>query len=88
LGANGAVLARRHRAEATRYALEIGDAVEVAIASGAGTTGEIAERLNAAGVPSRQGARWHPASVARVLRRLRSAHDHDNLATIAPVSLP
>jgi DNA invertase Pin-like site-specific DNA recombinase len=72
LGTHGQILAARHRDEATAYALQIGEPVRSAIAGGARTTREIAQRLNDEGLPSRQGGRWHPASVARVLRRLQS----------------
>ena len=70
LGANGAVLAERHKDAATAYAFEIQAAVIMATTAGARTTQQIADHLNAAGVPSRQGGRWHPANVARILRRL------------------
>jgi DNA invertase Pin-like site-specific DNA recombinase len=70
LGANGAVLARQHKAEATAYALEVQGAINVALDKGAHTTRQIADSLNSTGFPSRQGGRWHPASVARTLRRL------------------
>lgn len=72
LGANGVMLAARHKASATAYAMQVQGAVVSAVGSGARTTREIADHLNAAGVPSRQGGRWHPANVARVLARLRS----------------
>jgi DNA invertase Pin-like site-specific DNA recombinase len=70
LGANGAVLAERHKAEAVVYALEIQGAIVMANKAGAHTTSQIADYLNNAGIPSRQSGRWHSASVARVLRRL------------------
>jgi len=78
LGANGAVLAERHKAAATEYAIEIGRLIAAAGDAGAQTTQQIARYLNNAGLPSRQGGRWHPASVARVLRRL-----HTNLARLS-----
>jgi DNA invertase Pin-like site-specific DNA recombinase len=70
LGANGAVLADKHKAAATAFADEIGWAVTAAREAGARTTRQIADHLNTVGVRSRQGGRWHPASVARTLRRL------------------
>jgi DNA invertase Pin-like site-specific DNA recombinase len=70
LGINGAVLAEKHKAEATAYAFEVRDAILEATGAGARTTRQIADHLNAVRVPSRQGGRWHPANVARVLRRL------------------
>ena len=74
LGVNGTVLAAQHKAEAIAYAETLRDAVNAAIQTGARTTREIAEHLNAAGVPSRQGGRWYPASVARVVKRLGWQH--------------
>jgi DNA invertase Pin-like site-specific DNA recombinase len=70
LGLNGERLAAQHKAEATEFAVTISAAVAAARTAGARTAQQIAEHLNAAGIPSRQCGRWHPASVARVLRRL------------------
>ena len=70
LGTNGAALAAQHRTEAVAYAERVRAAIDSATIAGAHTTREMAEHLNAAGIPSRQGGRWHPANVARVLRRL------------------
>lgn len=70
LGANGAVLARRHKAEAAEYATQIAPAIQEAFDAGARTTRQIAERLNEKKLPSRQGGRWHPANTARVVRYL------------------
>lgn len=71
LGAYGAVLAERHMAQATAYAFEVQGFIVAAMENGAGTTRQIADSLNQSGFPSRQGGRWHPANVARALRRLR-----------------
>jgi DNA invertase Pin-like site-specific DNA recombinase len=81
LGVNGALLARRHREGASAYAQEVRGAFWEALAAGNRTTRSIADWLNHAGVPSRQGGRWHPASVARTLRRLDATHA---LLTISP----
>jgi DNA invertase Pin-like site-specific DNA recombinase len=70
LGINGAALAARHKAEATVYAVGVRAAIGAAIQGGARTTRQIAEMLNKSGLPSRQGGRWHPANVARNVRRL------------------
>jgi DNA invertase Pin-like site-specific DNA recombinase len=70
LGANGAVLAERHKAEATEYARQIAPAISAARQTGARTARQIAEYLNAMGVPSRQGGHWHPANVNRAIRRM------------------
>jgi DNA invertase Pin-like site-specific DNA recombinase len=73
LGTNGAVLAEKHKADATAYAFEIQFTIVAAARAGARTTRAIADHLNAVGLPSRQGGRWHPANVARVLRRLSAS---------------
>jgi DNA invertase Pin-like site-specific DNA recombinase len=70
LGANGAALAQRHKADATAYAISLQNAITAATNAGALTTRQIADHLNAAGIPSRQGGHWHPANIARVLWRL------------------
>jgi len=70
LGVNGKALADQQKVSAAAYAQTIRDAFEVAIDRGARTTRQIADCLNHDGIPSRQGGRWHPASVARTLRRL------------------
>ena len=77
LGANGAVLAAQHKAEATLYAATIRDAISAAVADGARTARDVANRLNEVGLPSRQGRRWHPTSVTRLLRRLQMLRSGD-----------
>lgn len=68
LGANGAALAELHKASAAAHAKEIFPAIVAARRLGARTTRQLAESLNGMGISSREGGRWHPASVARVLR--------------------
>jgi DNA invertase Pin-like site-specific DNA recombinase len=70
LGGNGSVLAERHKAGAAEHARQVQWAFSAVIAEGARTTRQIAESLNRLGLPSRQGGRWHPANVARTMRRL------------------
>lgn len=70
LGAHGLLLAKKHADEANTYALEIQEALIAAMARGARTTRQIAEHLNTNSIPSRQGGRWHAASVARIRKRL------------------
>lgn len=72
LGSNGTALAAQHKADAVAYAETMRGAINAAVLSGAQTTREIADFLNTAGVSSRQGGRWHPASAARLLHRLSS----------------
>lgn len=73
LGANGAALAERHKADATDHAIAIREMLSAAAIQGARTTRAVAKYLNEIGLPSRQGGRWHPASVARVFQRLNSS---------------
>ena len=70
LGANGAVLARLNKEAASAYAQEVRGAFLNAVAAGHQSTRAIADWLNSSGLRSRQGGQWHPASVARTLRRL------------------
>jgi DNA invertase Pin-like site-specific DNA recombinase len=60
LGANGKILAERHKAEATHFARQVAPDVQAALDAGARTTRQIAEHLNGTRTPSRQGGRWHP----------------------------
>jgi DNA invertase Pin-like site-specific DNA recombinase len=73
LGLNGARIAAQHHREAVAYATTMEEHVSAARASGAKTLTAIAAHLNAHGVPSREGKRWHPSSVSRAVRRLREA---------------
>jgi hypothetical protein len=69
LGTNATALAERHKRGAMEHARQVAQAFQIAQDEGEKTTREIALSLNKLGVPSREGGRWHPASVARVLRR-------------------
>jgi DNA invertase Pin-like site-specific DNA recombinase len=73
LGVHGRVLAKRNAVDARLFAMTIGDAVQTARQAGAKSLADIAAELNAAGIASRGGKRWHPASVSRVLQRLDAA---------------
>ncbi len=72
LGTNGAILAEKSKAEAVVHALSVAHHIQAAQASGAITLTAIATWLNQHQVPSRESARWHPNSVARVIKRLSS----------------
>ncbi len=74
LGANGARLAKQRQSAATDYALTMESIMRAALQASARTTREIAEYLNAQCVQSRDGGRWHPASVSRVMNRLSAMH--------------
>ena len=77
LGANGARLAAQHRREARAFALSLAAPIQAARLSGAITMRGIASYLNEAGVRSREGGQWHPASVSRLVRRLElTTHSH------------
>lgn len=73
LGANGARLAERAKAEAGAYAESLRAEVSAARSAGRRTLHEIAADLNERGITSREGGKWHPASVRRLLRRLSLA---------------
>lgn len=70
LGKHGAVLADQHRRAALDFAETIRPNVDLVLASGATTTRQIADGLNALDVETREGGRWHHSSAARLLKRL------------------
>lgn len=70
LGANGCVLAARHRAEAADFAETLRGALEEAGADRRATLAQLAAALDTQGLTTREGARWSPGTVARVVDRL------------------
>ena len=70
LGANGAVLASRRKAEALAFAQTLRDPVRQLQKQGAVTFQQIADGLNAMGLPTRTGAPWCPATTRRMMGRL------------------
>lgn len=70
LGRNGVRLAEAHRAAAVKFATELRGAVELVLRGGAVNFTQVAGGLNSAGVPSRDGGRWHATSARRLLGRL------------------
>ena len=70
LGVNGSLLARVNRERAQQFASTIRPFLDAARDTGATTTRQIASYLQDAGVKPREGERWHPNTVARVLKRL------------------
>ena len=74
-GRHGAVLASHNKAEARKYAetlvpllLQLEEAHSLRLPR-LGPRG-LARKLNEQGVPGRSGGKWHPATVARLLKRL------------------
>ena len=70
LGANGKVLAAVRRAEADQFAEGLRKPVTHAFEQGALTLKEVAERLNGAGIVTREGGRWSAQSAQRLVLRL------------------
>lgn len=66
----GPVLARRNKAEADRHARRIAPQLRALREEGHQTVRALTAALNAEGVPTARGGRWHVASVQRVLERL------------------
>ena len=69
LGTNGKRLARKHHEEAAAFAQSIAPIILPIAARNLSLRG-IAEELNAIGLVSRGGGKWHPGSVSRVLSRV------------------
>ncbi|MGQ2989739.1 MAG: recombinase family protein [Brevundimonas sp.] len=70
LGANGAVLAAKRRAEAVSFATTLADAVRDIRADGPTTLQVVSDRLNDLGLLTREGARWSPGTTRRLLARI------------------
>jgi DNA invertase Pin-like site-specific DNA recombinase len=73
LGSNGRVLAEVNKAEALERLGPVADRLRSLRASGLAIRG-VAAKLNAEGVASPAGGRWHVASVHRALMRLEAAN--------------
>ena len=76
LGANGAVLASTHKAEAQVFAEGLRAACEVAVEESGWTLASVARHLNRAGLSTRQGSSWSPSTVQRVIGRLAMSGRH------------
>ena len=73
LGANGRRLAQTHRNEATAFAQSLAPII-LPLAAQNMSLRRIADELNYRGLVSRDGGRWHPGSVTRLLSRLRGVN--------------
>ncbi len=69
LGTHGRVLGQQNRDRALEHVRQIAPVVR-GIRSAARSVREVTEALNAAGVPTAKGGKWHLASVHRLLQRL------------------
>ncbi len=70
LGRHGRILADRHIEDANRFAENLRSDVEELLGRGCVRLQDVANGLNNAGLRTREGANWGPASVQRVLLRL------------------
>lgn len=70
LGRFGAELAARNRATAEQFAESLRRPIEELLRAGCGTLQDVADGLTKAGYLTREGAKWSPMAVQRVLRRL------------------
>jgi len=71
LGGNGRVLAAQHKADALARVAPLAERLTAYRAEGLALRA-IADRLNADGVPSPAGGRWHPTNVSRAINRIGS----------------
>ena len=71
LGLNGQRLADRHKAAAATFAETLRHPVLNAVRNGAQTLQNVADRLNEEGYPTREGARWSPTGIRRLVSRLQ-----------------
>lgn len=70
LGANGKVLAAKHRAEAQAHAEGLRPAILQAREEGCLSLPQIADFLTSQGYQTAAGGKWHPMTVRRILDRL------------------
>lgn len=70
LGANGKLLAEKHKSAARKHAVIVEPFLIAAKESGTSTLVGFADFLNRENVPTAAGATWHPTTVKRVMRRL------------------
>lgn len=75
LGSAGAILAQRNREAAQARAHDLAAMVIAIRGDGARTYREIAHELNARGVSTPMGKRWHAGSAQRLCKRLRPYGD-------------
>lgn len=69
-GKNGSRLAERNRKEADRFAMELRPLVLELMLSGHRRPTRLARELNRRGVTTRNGSKWYPVTVQRLVRRL------------------
>jgi hypothetical protein len=73
LGATGARLAKRHRAEAQARANKLAPVIRELQGRGLSMRA-IAAELAKRKVPTPKGGTWHPETVTRIVRRIEGAH--------------
>lgn len=72
LGTTGHVRAKENKNAAREFAEKLAPLIREIQSTGATTAAAIAAELNQRGVPTSKKGRWHPTSVQRLQRRLRS----------------
>jgi DNA invertase Pin-like site-specific DNA recombinase len=70
-GIDGAPLRAAIGRNADRHARDLAPVVENILAGGQGSLGAIAHELNARGMLTRRGGRWHKSTVMNLLDRLK-----------------
>ena len=70
--ARGKGLAQKNKTQADEFAEGLRPVVERLQEGGAGTVAELVSAMNAEGVETARGGRWHPATVPRLLARLKT----------------
>jgi DNA invertase Pin-like site-specific DNA recombinase len=72
LGRTGRTRAEANQRAAQRFAEEVKPALLKLVSQGINGLSPLANALNAAGIPTYRQKTWHPATVSRVLARIRS----------------
>lgn len=84
LGATGAILAERYRAEANAQAVELAPVVIELRRSGVTTVRGLAAALNAKAIPTAGGGPWRAGTVHRLLRRVLALSECVEASQILP----
>lgn len=83
LGANGAALAARHKADANKRVKAIECCLRQLIQVERLTFRRAADRMNTMQVPTAEGKFWHSTSVFRAWKRINAAINQDSVSEVA-----